>query len=363
MKERRILVTGAGGIGGVNFVRALRLAEKQCNEKMFIVGTDYSPYYIYFPEVNVRYRTPKHTDPDFMQTLIKLCRERKIEFLHPHPSVEAKVISERRDIFLKLGVRLYLPSPSAILPDKLYIHEVLKEKGVPTPRTLHVKSLDDVDRAFEELGSPLWVRARVGAGGRLSLKVNSPEEAKLWIKLNVMQGRAKVEDFIIQEYLPGRDLAFDSLWYKGKLITCYVRERLEYPFKHISLSGVTGTPTVARIVHDDEVVRVGIEAVKALDPEPHGFYSVDLKESAEGKPVVTEVDGKWHTTAPLWGYAFAKVFNDWRYNLAYLYLKLGYNEEVADVPQRHLFPEDYYLIRHIDCGAILVHGDQKWRVI
>ena len=36
---KNILVTGSGGIGGVNFVRALRATD----EKFFIVGTDFNP--------------------------------------------------------------------------------------------------------------------------------------------------------------------------------------------------------------------------------------------------------------------------------------------------------------------------------
>lgn len=363
MKSRRLLVTGSGGIGGVNFIRAIRLAEKQLGEKIFIVGTDYNPFHILFAELDVRYRTPKHSDPAFISTLVELCKRYEVEFLHPHPSVEAKVIAENLKTFMNIGVKTYLPSPQAIAPDKLYVHEVLSKHGVPTPRTVHVRSLDDVDRAFEKLGSPLWVRARCGAGGRLSLKVNTPEEAKMWIKLNVLQGRASIDDFILQEYLSGRDLAFDSLWYEGKLVTSYARERLEYPFKHISLSGITGTPSVARIIFDERVNKVGIAAVKALDPKPHGFYSVDMKENDSGEPVVTEVDGKWHTTAPLWGYAFAKIFNNPYLNLAYLYLKLGYSEEIPDLPRTNLFPEDYYLIRQMDCGIILMHKDKVWRVV
>lgn len=179
-----------------------------------------------------------------------------------------------------------------------------------------------------------------------------------------MQGRAKKSDFIAQEYLPGRDLAFDSLWHKGGLVTSYARERLEYPFTHISLSGVTGTPTVARIIHDEEVTRIGISAVKALSPRPHGFYSVDLKEDADGKPKVTEVDGKWHTTAPLWGYAFSKVKKDIKYNIAHVYVEIGLNGEVKqDLPEKDLFPEGLYLIRHIDCGVLLKHGDDVFRVL
>ena len=42
-----------------------------------------------------------------------------------------------------------------------------------------------------------------------------PEEAKLWVRLHEVQGRARACDFIIQEYMPERDLAFDSLWFGG----------------------------------------------------------------------------------------------------------------------------------------------------
>jgi len=56
---------------------------------------------------------------------------------------------------------------------------------------------------------------RAGLAGGLSLKVSMPEEAKLWVRLHEVQGRARACDFIIQEYMPGRDLAFDSLWFGG----------------------------------------------------------------------------------------------------------------------------------------------------
>ncbi|MGC9104781.1 MAG: ATP-grasp domain-containing protein [Candidatus Methanodesulfokora sp.] len=360
--EIRILVTGSGGIGGVNFVRALRLAERMGKLKYFIVGTDYNQYHILFPDVNLRMRSPRHDDVEFIPFLLDIVRRYDIQFLHPHPSSEAKVVSQNKDKLDELRVKHYLPRPEEIAPDKYTIYEKLRERNVPVPQTLLISS--DLEGAFERLGSPLWIRARAGAGGRLSLKVNNPREARAWIELNVMQGRAKPGDFIAQEYLPGRDLAFDSLWYNGKLVTSYARERLEYPFAHISLSGVTGTPTVARIVHDDEVTKVGISAVKALSSKPHGFYSVDIKEDADGKPRVTEVDGKWHTTAPLWGYAFSKFKNDIKYNIAYIYVEIGLNGEVKqDIPEINLFPEELYLIRHIDCGVLLKHKEEVFRVL
>ncbi|RSN75402.1 hypothetical protein [Candidatus Methanodesulfokora washburnensis] len=359
----RVIVTGSGGIGGVNFVRALRLAEITKKIKYFIVGTDYNEYHILFPQVDLRIRSPRHDDPSFMPLLLDIAKRHSIQFLHPHPSSEAKIVSKNRDKLDEIGVKYYLPRPEEIAPDKGTIYERMRTGNVPVPSTLFINSLDDLDSAFSKLGSPLWMRAKTGAGGRLSLKVNSVEEAKRWIELNVLQGRAKPSDFIVQEYLPGRDLAFDSLWHNGKLITSYARERLEYPFTHISLSGVTGTPTVARIIHDGKVTEVGIAAVKALSPMPHGFYSVDIKEDADGKPKVTEVDGKWHTTAPLWGYAVSRLKNDIIYNIAHVYIEIGLTDEIPDLPERDLFPEGIYLIRHMDCGVLLKYKEEVLRVL
>ena len=132
------------------------------------------------------------------------------------------------------------------------------------------------------------------------------------------------------------------MWYKGQLVTSYCRERLEYFLKHISLSGITGTPTIARTIIDERVTKIGEQAVKALDPEPHGFFSTDIKEDAEDRGVVTEVDGKWHTTAPLWGYAFAKALGKPELNLTSQYLSLALDGKAdVDLPRYDLFPADY----------------------
>jgi len=283
----KILVTGSGGTGGINFIRALRLAEKQQNKKLFIVSTDHNPHYLNFPEADIKVVSPKHDDATFMPLLIDLIEKYKIDFLHPHPSSEAQAVSKNLATFKKSRVKTFLPNPTSIMPDKLEIHNALSKNHVRVPKTVEVNSYEDIERAFSEIGSPLWIRARRGAGGRLGLKVESAEQAKHWVQLNELQHRAEVADFVIQEYLPGRDLAFDSLWFKGQLVTSYCRERLEYFLKHISLSGITGTPTIARTLVDEKINGVGVKAVKALDSKPHGFFSTDIKEDASGNCVVT----------------------------------------------------------------------------
>jgi predicted ATP-grasp superfamily ATP-dependent carboligase len=359
-----IVITGAGGSGGISFVRALRLAEAQKRMKLRLICTDHNPYFLDFPQADVKFVSPRHDDQGFVPTILKLAKKYGAKFLHPHPSSEARVVSENSVLLEKENIKTYLPRASSILPDKLEIYNALSKRNVSVPKTAQISSLSDIDSAFSEVGQPLWIRAKHGAGGRLGLKVDTPEQAKRWVELNTLQNRAVIGDFVLQEYLPGRDLAFDSLWFKGRLVTSYARERLQYVLKHISLSGITGTPAVARTVEDEKLNQVGVEAVKALGPEPHGFFSVDIKEDASGKPVVTEVDGKWHTTAPLWGYAFAKTLSKPELNIAYQYLMLGLNGRLDDeLPAFNLFPTEHYLVRQLDAGVILECDEASWRIV
>ncbi|MDV3244187.1 MAG: hypothetical protein LYZ66_03280 [Nitrososphaerales archaeon] len=354
MAARGVLVTGAGGVAGVNFVRALHASEKGYR----VVGTDYSKYYIEFPELAARYLTPKHDSADFVRKVASFAKREKVSFIHPQPSGEALVLSENRR---ELPAPVFLPIAKVMKAgqDKLESQRLLDAASVPVARTSAPTSVADLDEAFEQFSPPVWVRARHGAGGRLSLECSSREEARHWVGLWKAKG-VPVSEFIFQELLPGRNIAWDSIWRDGRLVTSYCRERLEYPFKHISPSGITGTPSVARTLHDKRVSTTAERAVKALTKVPDGAFSVDIKEDAKGRPCVTEVDsGKFHTTMPLWGYvAFKHMGLPWYSNLADLYVRLGMGEEPpADAPRHDLLPAGYYMIRNMDSGVLLWRED------
>ena len=354
MAARRILVTGAGGVGGVNFINAARIAEDY-----FIVGVDHDDYYLQLPRVEARFKSPRHDDPSFIPLIRKLVDEYGVEFIHPQPEVEVEVIASSKAELE--GVKTLLPGLDAIkiARDKLRTAEVLKRAGVNVPDTAPF-SPEDVEDLLQRHGR-LWVRSRKGAGGKLSLPVNSVEEAELWVKLWVKRGAVSEEDFIVQEYLPGRDVAWDSLWFEGKLVASYARERLRYIFPHVSPSRVTGTPTVAKIIRDAVVNEVAERAVKAIDPKPQGFYCVDLKFDKRGRPAVTEVNIKAHTTLGLWSYVAQRALSLSRsFNLVYLYLQLGLEGEVEGPPRPYDIYPEVTLMRHIDAG-VLVEVNGEWR--
>ncbi|MGY5146782.1 MAG: hypothetical protein ACW9W4_02120 [Candidatus Nitrosopumilus sp. bin_7KS] len=351
---KRILVTGSGGIGGVNFVRALKLFP----EKFFIVGTDFNQYYLQFAELDERIISPKHSDESFIPFLNQLIEKHKIDFLHPQPSSEALVVSQNLE---KITTSTLLPPPNIISTDKLETQKILSKSGIFVAKTKTIENYDVISNSFEELGiGPHWIRAKSGAGGNLSLLCNNSSEVEYWMKLWILRGKADFSDFMLQQYLPGRNIAWDSFWYDGKLVSSFTRERLEYPLKHISPSGITGTPTVSKIIVDESVNKIGEKSVKSVDAKPHGNYAVDLKEDSNGNWHVTEIDsGKFHTTTPLWGFISTKFLKqDPIYNLPYLYTMLGLGE-ISDPGfiGNDIYPDGLHILRHIDCGTWIYKDD------
>jgi carbamoyl-phosphate synthase large subunit len=345
---KRILVTGAGGPAGVNFVMSLKIAP----EKMFIVGAEANEHFIRLIPVERKCLVPKATEANYIDRLNDVVEKEKIEFIHAQPDVEVAVISENRE---KLKANVFLPSKETIAKcqDKLESAKIWLKNNVPVARFLELHGESDIDKAFEEFGNPIWIRARHGAGGRGSTLAYNKETALSWIKY--WESRKMGWEFIAQEYLPGRNIGFHSLWRNGELVTSMARERIEYIYPNLAPSGVTGTPAVQRTIHDNAVNEIGTKAVLAIDPNFNGIACVDLKEDKGGMPCVTEINaGRMFTTSFFFSYASKILRGDYYANIPYLYVKLAFGEKIPDIPKYNILPENIYWIRHIDAPAKLV---------
>jgi carbamoylphosphate synthase large subunit len=345
---KRVLCTGAGGPAGINFVMSLRAAP----EKMFIVGTEANEHYVHLAAAEKKYSVPRAIDPDYINSLNEIIRKEKIEFLHAQPDVEVEAVSENRE---KIQASVFLPSKAAVkaCQDKLESAKIWRKKNIPVARTIELREERDIERAFEELGSPIWVRARRGAGGKGSTPADNVETAVSWIRY--WKARKVKWEFIAQEHLPGRNIAFHSLWKNGELVVSMARERVEYIYPYLAPSGIMGTPSVQRTVHDDNVNRIGTEAVLAIDSGFSGIASVDLKENGEGVPCVTEINpGRMFTTSYFFSYASKMLRGDFAGNIPYLYVRLAYKETISEMPKYDILPSGVYWIRHMDAPARLV---------
>jgi carbamoylphosphate synthase large subunit len=345
---KRILVTGVGGPAGINFVSSLRIAP----EKMFIVGTEANQYFIHLATTDETYLVPKATEHDYIDRLNEIIHKEKIEFLHAQPDIEVEVVSANRE---RLEAHVYLPSKRAVAAcqDKLESAKLWKKHDIPVAKFIELQDDSDIDKAFEELGRPIWIRATHGAGGVGSTPAHTKETALSWIKY--WNSRKAGYKFIAQQHLPGRNLAFHSLWKEGELVTSMARERLEYIYPHLAPSGITGTPAVQKTIHDKTVNETGTKAVLAIDSKFNGIACVDMKENGEDTPCVTEINaGRMFTTSFFFPFASKLLRKDYYANIPYLYVKLAYKEKIPDISKYNILPADIYWIRHIDAPARLI---------
>ena len=182
-------------------------------------------------------------------------------------------------------------------------------------------------------------------------KLNWKTLRKNWIHYWRTMRNLESKDFMLAEYLPGMEFAFQSIWKEGELITSQARERLEYIFGNLSPSGQSSSPSVARTVHRDDVNEIATKAVLAVDKNAPGPFCIDLKENRAGIPCITEINlGRFFTTSNF----FAKLGA----NMPYILVKLVFNEDIPDLPKYNPLPENYYWIRLMDKGPILVKGEE-----
>jgi len=354
---KKILVLGAGGPAGYNFIESLRLA----SEGFFIVGTDANKYHLELSQPDETYLVPLCSEPAYIDAINNIIEEKEIEFIHAQPDVEVKNLSDNRENF---HAKVFLPSKKCIdtCQDKFLSAKAWNKAGIPSPETYPISddSIEsDLAKIIQPLGFPFWVRATSGAGGRGSTLVKNEETAIHWIKY--WRSRDVDWDFIAQEYLPGKNYAFTSLMKDGKMIISQARERLEYIYPYLAPSGITGTPVVARTVHNDKVNEIATKAITAIDPKASGIFCVDLKENKDGVPYPTEINpGRFFTSSLFFAYAGNQLDMPFA-NIQYYYVKIGFNESIPkDIPKYNVLPDDLYWIRHIDCGYYLVDG-KKWK--
>jgi biotin carboxylase len=348
---RRILVTGAGGSPAANFVHSLRLAP----EPFFVVGTDTSKFHLELAAVDARYLLPRADDPRYLDELNAVVEAEEAEVVHPQPEQEVLVLARNRDA---VGAATFLPAAEtvALCQDKAAFAQRIAEAGLPAPRFARADSEDALREATASIleeREQAWVRAVRGAGARASLPVTSPEQAVAWVRYWVELRGLAVTDFMVSEFLPGREFAFQSIWREGELVTSAARERLEYVFGHLMPSGQSSSPSVARTVHRQDVNELATEAVRAVDPRATGVFCVDLKEDEGGQPLVTEINaGRFFTTSNFFAAAGA--------NMPHEYVRLACGEDVDGLARYDAVEEGLYWVRMIDMGYKLVR-EGEWR--
>lgn len=350
---KRILVTGAGGAPGANFIASLRMVKE---EDFYIVGADINKYHLELTSgLDAKYILPATDSPYYLEKLNIVIEKEKIDFVHSQPEQEVWKISNNKE---KVAAKTLFPKPETlqITTNKAEFNKLLQKNGIYVPKAYHLNNETDIRIALDDLlqyQDRVWLRAIRGAGSRASLPVNTILQATGWIDYWIKMKGLQISDFMMSEFLPGGEYAFQSIWYEGELITSMVRKREEYLFGNLFPSGQSSSPSVAITVHRDDINELVTRTIKLVDPQATGIFCADIKENKDGIPCLLEINaGRFFTTSN--NFSMAGL------NMPYYYVKMALDgrKSLPDLPKYNGIPEGWYWIRLMDMGSKLVKEEQ-----
>ena len=317
-----------------------------------MIGSHWDRFVLRSAEVDARYLTPHVDEPFYIEALAHVARDSQADVLIPNADPEVAVVSRWR---ARLPCRVWLPADDVVVlcQDKYDLAQHLHMRGVPAPRTVALRTLDELESAWERLGAPshAWCRIRKGSGSRGATSVRDIEQARSWIDYWQTMRGVPPALFTLSEYLPGRDYSCESLWKDGRLIVVKTTQRISYFGGGDRPSGVSSNAALAKTIRDDRLVEVTCAAVLALSPAASGVFSLDLKEDVAGHPCVTEINiGRVFSTTTLFDLVG-------KHNLALLYARVALGEDPGVWGEYDSEP-DHYFVRELDRPPTILHADE-----
>lgn len=323
----RVLVLGAGGPAGVNFCKAAYDAGHEA------LAVDVDP--VTLQVARGRYR--ELVEPDRpAQVINDLIEEYECGLVHAQPDVEVQWLARHQH---ELIAPTLLPDRAAlfIAADKLRTAECVFPDA---PRSLGLHEGTDLGEAIEELGGDCWLRLRSGAGSAGALPVQDAEIARAWLRHYGLP----LEDWMLSERLPGKDLSFTGVYRDGELIACGMKERLRLHGANRSPAKVASTANLQVTIDRVDVASLAHRVTEALPGEANGVLMFDMREDRNGTPKLTEINaGRFGTTSAHWSAAGL--------SLVAAYIEAARGEPVST---RHRVPAGVAWYRELDCGAQVV---------
>ncbi len=307
----KVLIAGCGGAPSEGVVNSLLLAKD--GEEIIGIGSE--PTDLVLSNVKRKYVVPYADAPEYKKELFKVLNKEKPDLFHCQNDLEIFEVSKIRNEILDAGIKLFMPTHEVIdiCVNKFKSYEKWEKAGVKVPKNIAINNETDLKKSFDKLGNndgKIWIRfSDIGGGGKGALPTNDFEFAKRWIDKFNGWG-----NFCAAEMLTPDTVTWLSIWHEGELVVAQTRIRKGWTHGNRTLSGVTGVTKVGQTFSDDIVNTVSIDAIKAIDPKPHGIYGVDMAYDSQGFPNPTEINiSRFFTTILFFteaGLNMPKIFKD-----------------------------------------------------
>lgn len=207
-----ILFTSVGR--RVELMRAFRKSIRHVGGQVW--GTDVDSLAPAMHVVDNPVFVPKYTDPDYVPTLLEICRKFKIRAVFPLIDPDIPILAQNHESFREIGTELAVVSPSAadICQDKWKTTAFFQELGLRVP-----KSWLPGERNSSEIQYPVFVKPRSGSAAAHTFQARNPTELDFF--------QHYVPDAIVQEYLVGDEITTDIVCgQSGEVLALVSRRRL-----------------------------------------------------------------------------------------------------------------------------------------
>jgi biotin carboxylase len=147
-------------------------------------------------------RENTETEEAYIQAVLKICEEEKIDTIFPSFDPHMYVFSKNRERFEKTGVLIPVPDYEVVITplDKYRTIQAAQEVGFPCPKTYLPQSENDLRKIADELGFLLVIKPCFTSAGR-GIRMVGDFRA---LRENVRSVCAYQTMPIVQEYIPGK---------------------------------------------------------------------------------------------------------------------------------------------------------------
>jgi len=224
---RSVLITGAGAPGIRGTIYALH--QNPDGVKIRTVGTDARADAAGRFLVDRFYQVPAPEGPQYLDSLLSICRSEGVEVVIPQTSRETVLLSRHRAEFQREKIHVMVSDPAAIevANNKWKLLQVFCQLGLPHPRFRLVTTERELVAAVRRLGypeKPVVVRPTVSNGMR-GLRVLKEDawdlqrflgekpaglEISLDDLLRILRRGTGWPELLITEYLPGPEYSVDA---------------------------------------------------------------------------------------------------------------------------------------------------------
>lgn len=349
---KTILITGIGGLTPISITRIIRKNHPDYK----IIGCDINKKAVgFFLEglLDEYYVCPRCTAPEYFPWLEKLVEEKGVDYAFVQPESEIVEWGEYYEKNGKYPCPVFMGSKqlSVSLKDKAIMAELLEGTEF-IPKTIKVTQknprYDDVEK---EIGFPCWIRATEGTGGLGSLRLDDIVSYKSWLFIN-----SDISNFTVSEFLTGRHLANEMLYYDGEYVKGAALECVEYVMAKTAPSHVTGNTHFGRLLNEDKINEFCDKCIKYLEKKlgvsAHGILSFDLKEDKNGDMKVTEINIR-HM-------AYTGVMANVGFDLIEDTIKILEDGNCNRVEQAQFYHYDkpYVFLREVDIEPIILDSEK-----